>query len=118
MLHIHELPKRAYMKALIDQLQAKGKIYKKLIEVLPKELGIRNKIRIFSATDTNGYYTAIFMVSQKSRLLMKDVVKFEEIYQKLVAYSGHNYKYKILIIDAPLCSKAAKAFKDAKWKII
>ena len=106
------------MKALIDQLQAKGKLYKKLVEVQPKELGIRNKIRIFSATDTNGYFTAIFMVSQKSRLLMKDVAKFEEIYQKLVTYSGHNYKYKILIIDAPLCSKAAKGFKEAKWKIL
>ena len=106
------------MRALIDQLQAKGKLYKKLVEVQPKELGIRNKIRIFSATDTNGYFTAIFMVSQKSRLLMKDVSKFEEIFQKLVTYSGHNYKYKILTIDAPLCSKAAKGFKDAKWKIL
>lgn len=106
------------MKALIDQLQSRGKIYKHLVEVQPKELNIRNKVRIFSATDMNGYYTAIFMISQKSRLLMKDVVKFEEIYQKLVTYSGHNFKYKILIIDAPLCSKAKKSFSDAKWKII
>lgn len=106
------------MKALIDQLQARGKIYKRLEEVKPKELGIRNKIRIFSATDTNGYFTTIFMIAQKSRILMKDVAKFEEIYQKLVTYSGHNYKYKVLIIDAPLCSKAEKAFGEAKWKII
>jgi hypothetical protein len=49
---------------------------------------------------------------------MKDVQKFEEICQKLVTYSGHNYKYKILIIDAPLCSKAQKAFRDAAWKIM
>ena len=118
MLQIHEIPKREYMRALIDQLQAKGKIYKKLVEIQPKELKVRNKIRIFSATDTNGYFTTIFMVSQKSRLLMKDVVKFEEIFQKLVTYSGHNYKYKILIIDAPLCSKAQKAYREAKWKII
>ena len=118
MLQIHEIPKREYMRALINQLQAKGKIYKKLVEIQPKELKVRNKIRIFSATDINSYYTTIFMVSQKSRLLMKDVIKFEEIYQKLVTYSGHNYKYKILIIDAPLCSKAKKAFGEAKWKII
>lgn len=118
MLQIHEIPKREYMKALIDQLQSKGKIYKHLVEIQPKALLIRNKIRIFSATDMNGYYTAIFMVSQKSRLLMKDVVKFEEIYRKLVTYSGHNFKYKILIVDAPLCSKAQKAFSDAAWKIM
>ncbi len=118
MLQIHEIPKREYMKALIDQLQSKGKLYKQLTEIQPRELHVRNKIRIFSAIDTNGYHTALFMVSQKSRLLMKDVVKFEEIYQKLVTYSGHNYKYRILIIDAPLCSKAKKAFGDLKWKII
>lgn len=106
------------MKALIDQLQSKGKLYKELVEIAPKELKIRNKIRIFSALDTKGHYTAIFMISQKSRLLMKDVVKFEEIYAKLVTYSGHNYKYKILIIDAPLCSKAAKAFGETGWKIL
>ena len=52
LLQIHEIPKREYMRALLDQLHAKGKIYKKLVEVQPKELGIRNKIRIFSATDT------------------------------------------------------------------
>jgi hypothetical protein len=118
LLQIHEIPKREYMRALIEQLQSNGKIYKQLAEFQPKELNVRNKIRIFSATDMNGYYTAIFMVSQKSRLLMKDVAKFEEIYQKLVTYRGHNYKNKILTIDAPLCSKAKKAFKDAKWKII
>ena len=118
MLQIHEIPKREYMKALIDQLQSKGKLYKQLVEIHPRELNIRNKIRIFSATDTKGYFTTIFVVSQKSRLLMKDVVKFEEIYRKLVTYSGSNYKYKILIIDAPLCSKAEKAFGDAAWKIM
>jgi len=106
------------MKALIDQLQSKGKLYKELVEVAPKELKIRNKIRIYSALDTKGYYTAIFMVSQKSRLLMKDVIKFEEIYAKLVTYSGHNFKHKILIIDSPLCSKAKKAFGEAAWKIL
>ena len=118
MQQIYEIPKREYMKALIDQLHSKGKLYKRLVEIQPKELNIRNKIRIFNAIDTNSYFTTIFVVSQKSRLLMKDVQKFEEIYQKLVTYSGHNYKYKILIIDAPLCSKAQKAFSDAAWKIM
>jgi hypothetical protein len=48
---------------------------------------------------------------------MKDVHKFEEIYAKLTLFCEHNFKYKILFIDAPLCSKATKAFKDSGWKI-
>ena len=102
---------------VVDSLRQKGKIYKKMVEVSPKELGIRNKIKIYKATDTNGYFWAIFAVSQKSRLLMKDVHKFEEIYGKLTLFFDHKFKHKVIFIDAPLCSKAASAFKEAGWKI-
>jgi len=105
------------MQMVVDSLRVKGKIYKKMQEVLPKELGIRNKIKIYKATDMNGYYWAIIAVSQKSKVFMKDVSKFEEIYAKLTLFSGHNYKYKIIFIDAPLCSKAKITFKQQGWKI-
>ncbi len=105
------------MQMVVESFRQKGKIFKKMQEVLPKELGIRNKIKIYKATDLNGYFWAIFAVSQKSRILMKDVHKFEEIYMKLTLYCDHNFKYKILFIDAPLCSKAKKAFIEAGWKI-
>jgi hypothetical protein len=105
------------MQMVVDSLRKKGKIYKKMQEVLPKELGVRNRIKIYKATDTNGYFWAVFGVSQKSRLLMKDVHKFEEIYAKLTIYCEHNFKHKVLFIDAPLCSKAKEGFKIAGWKI-
>ncbi|EHP28624.1 hypothetical protein SMGD1_0097 [Sulfurimonas gotlandica GD1] len=105
------------MQMVVDSLRQKGKIYKKMQEIPPKELGIRNKIRMYKATDVTGYFWAIFAVSQKSKLLMKDVRKFEEIYAKLVIFFGHNFKHKIIFIDAPLCSKAKDAFKSQGWKI-
>ena len=105
------------MQMVVDSLREKGKIYKKMQEVVPKELGIRNKIRMYKATDTSGYFWAIFAVSQKSRLLMKDVHKFQEIYGKLTVFCEHNFKHKIIFIDAPLCSKAKAAFIQSGWKI-
>ena len=105
------------MQMIVDALRKKGKIYKKMLEMSPKELGIRNKIKIYKATDTKGYFWAIFAVSQKSRILMKDVHKFQEIYAKLTLFCEHNFKHKIIFIDAPLCSKAKLAFKEAGWKI-
>lgn len=105
------------MQMVVDSFRAKGKIFKKMQEVAPKELGIRNKIKMYKATDITGYFWAIFAISQKSRLLMKDVHKFEEIYNKLCLFSDHKYKHKILFIDAPLCSKAKVAFKKSGWKI-
>jgi len=105
------------MQMVVDSLRQKGKIYKKMQEVSPKELGIRNKIRIYKATDTTGYFWAIFAISQKSRLLMKDVHKMQEIYAKLTLFCEHNFKHKMIFIDAPLCSKAKSAFKESGWKI-
>ena len=105
------------MQMVVDSLRKKGKIYKKMQEVPLKELGIRNKIKIYKATDVNGYFWAIFAVSQKSKLLMKDVHKFEEIYAKLVLYFDHNFKHKALFVDAPLCSKAKAALETQGWKI-
>ncbi len=105
------------MQIVVDALRKKGKLFKKMQEIAPKELGIRNRLKIYSATDTYGYFWAIFAVSQKSRLLMKDVHKFEEIYTKLTLYCDHNFKHKVLFVDAPLCSKAQKAFKEAGWKL-
>ena len=105
------------MQTIVDSLAKKGKVYKKMQEVSPKELGIRNKIKIFKATDPKGYFWAIFAVTQKSRLLMKDVHKFEEIYMKLVLHSDHNFKYKTLFVDAPLCSKAKEAFLEKGWSL-
>jgi hypothetical protein len=105
------------MQMVVDSLRQKGKIYKKMLEIAPKDLGVRNKIKIYKATDITGYFWAIFAVSQKSRLLMKDVHKFEEIYAKLTLFCEHNFKHKIIFIDAPLCSKAEAAFKASGWKI-
>lgn len=105
------------MQMVVDALRKKGKIYKKMQEITPKELGVRNKIKIYKATDTRGYFWAILAISQKSRVLMKDVHKMQEIYAKLVLYCEHNFKHKIIFIDAPLCSKAKAGFKEAGWKV-
>ena len=105
------------MQMVVDSFRQKGKIYKKMQEISPKEIGIRNKIKMFKATDTSNKLWAIFAVSQKSRLLMKDVHKFEEIYTKLSLFCEANFTHKAIFIDAPLCSKAKAAFIEAGWKI-
>lgn len=116
MLHFEET--RTMLKPIIDRLNACGLIYKNLNEVPSKALGIRNRIRLFEATDRQGYYSAIFIVEQKSRILMKDVEKFETILRKLELYVDHAFKQRILMLDAPLCSKAEAAFKQQGWSII
>jgi len=105
------------MQTVVDALRKKGKLYKKMLEITPKELGIRNKIKIYKATDIRGYFWAIIVINQKSRILIKDVEKFNAIFAKLVQYFDHNFKHKVLFIDAPLCSKAKASFKAHSWKL-
>ena len=105
------------LEYIVEDFRKKGKLFKKFEEVFPKELGIRNRITIYKTLDLKGYFWAIFVIKQKSRVLLKDVAKIEEIYKKLVAYKEHNFKYKTLYIDAPLCSKAKKGFKEAGWNV-
>lgn len=109
---------RTMLKPIIDRLNAKGLIYKNLDEVQPKALGIRNRIRLFTATDRQGYYTVLFVVAQKSRVLMKDVEKLETILRKMELYVDHAFKHRVLMLDAPLCSKAEAALKKQGWKLI
>lgn len=105
------------MQMLVDSLRKKGKIYKKMQEITPKELGIRNKIKIYKATDMRGYFWAIIVVEQKSKILQKDIAKFEEILAKFTRYVEHNFKHKIIFIKAPICSKAKEGFKKFGWRV-
>lgn len=101
----------------MELLRKKGKIYKKFEEITPKDLGIRNKITLYKATDIHGYFWAIICVKQKTRVLLKDVAKYESIYVKMVHYFDHNFKHKVIFIDAPLCSKAKEGFKKHTWRV-
>jgi len=106
------------MKTFVEFLKEKNKIYKKIDLIEPKTLGIRNKIEIYSATDIKGYFTLIIKITQKSRLLQKEVLKYNDIYNKCVSYLDHNCKHKLLIIESPLCSKAKKAFQESGWVLL
>ena len=106
------------MQKIVSQLQSKKLIYKKLEEIQPSTLNIRNKIRIFHTLDLSSRYGILFVVSQKSRIMQKNVAIFESIVEKVKIYVDHNVINKVIIIDAPLCSKAKALFKENRWKVI
>ena len=105
------------MKELIEFLSTKGLIFKKLKNIEPKELEIRKRVTIYIGVDLKNYHTVILHISQKSRFLTKDVLKLEEIFQKVIDFKNINYKKKILILNAPLCSKAKTIINKKKWKL-
>ena len=75
-------------------------------EIAPKDIGVRKKLHIYEAIDNNKNSFYIISISQKSRVLQKDVVQYEEIYQKVQEFTKITFTYKLISIEAPLCSKA------------
>jgi hypothetical protein len=106
------------MKELVDTLRAKGLIYRKLIMIDKKGLKTRKKIEIYEAVDFERYYSAIFILRQKSRFLRKDADVLEELYARLKVLQDHNFKKKILLYDMPFCSKAQAQMKEEGWRLI
>lgn len=106
------------MKDFVEYLKDKNKIFKKIEPILPKTIGIRKKIEIYHCIDTKGYFTLLIKITQKSRVLQKDVVTYNTIFDKCVQYLDHHCKYKLLIIESPLCSKAATGFKESGWELL
>ena len=106
------------MKEVVQVLLDKKMILKKLNPVNLSLLSTRKKIKIFTGVDQNSNYISIFSVAKKSRFLQKDVQDFEELFLKLLYLQGHNFKKKILILNAPLCSKAKVLLKEYRWRLV
>jgi hypothetical protein len=106
------------MKKLVNVLLEKNHIYKSLKKIDIKTLGTRKKIEIYEAVDTKSYYTAIFILTQKSRFLKKNADELEVIYEKLKVAQDHNFKKRLFIYQLPFCSHAKALMKERGWRFI
>lgn len=105
------------MKNITNFFTNKQIIFSSFEYVEPKELKSRKKINIFHALDINNKYYAIFKIDSKSRFLTKNAEELHLLLDKLITYKDHNFKFKILIISSPICSKAKEFLKKLKWTI-
>ena len=97
------------MKEILDLLIKKGIICK---ELKPLKLNTRKKIAAFLGVNLKNEYCLILKIDKKSRILKKE---FEEILQ-LLPEINFRYKKKILITDAPVCSKTKEILKE--WRML
>ncbi|MEA2112171.1 MAG: hypothetical protein U9P71_09005 [Campylobacterota bacterium] len=106
------------MTLLFKELYKMKHNFKQIQEISPKELGIRNKITIHYGIDSSNSQVALLGINQKSRILIKDVPKFEAIMTKLSNFVGYKFSKKVLILKAPICSKALKALQERNFTVM
>lgn len=101
------------------QLQLAKELRKmsKKVSIDPKALKIRSRVELFHSIEGQKS-VAIIGVAQKSRILVKDVAKFDEILKKMIVYVDHPFDIKRIVIDAPLCSKAKGELESEGWQVV
>lgn len=104
------------MKEMLEKV-FKNKILTSLEPISPKVLDTRKKFTIFSGVDLKTFYHLIFNVEQKSRFILKNAQEFIDLEQKLELHVKHIYKYKHIVVSAPLCTKAALLLRNSGWKV-
>lgn len=106
------------MKEMLERICSKQVVFTSLEMVDSKTiLNTRKKLAIFSGTDRRSFYHLIFRSPQKSRLITKHVHEIIEFTHTLELHFQHAYKYKHLLVQAPLCSKAALLLHENGWKV-
>ena len=106
------------MKEIVDILSDKKIFLKSFEEMNLSSLNSRKKIKIYLGVTQKLYYTVVFVVNQKSRILLKASMEMQKLAKKLVLLRNHNFKHKILIISSPLCSKAKSFLEQDGWKVV
>jgi hypothetical protein len=91
--------------------------YQQMQEITPASIGIRKKVRLFMAR-REGRLSAIVALEQKSRVVLKDVVVLESIVEKMEHLVAADFTAKVLLMEAPLCSKARRALEEQGWDIL
>lgn len=104
-------------KSITDYLRDKNIIFKELKTIEPKALSSRKKIVIYDGLSLNKQNISTFYIKQSSRFLLKNAQQIIEIKEKLESYTQHKYKRSILLIDAPLCSKALRFLEEQNWNV-
>ena len=105
------------MKSLVEYLQQHGIIFKSLEPLSPKALGTRKRASFYIGIDLKGYYVFVVHLSKKSRVLRKEAQDLDALHAKAEKVVDSTIKHKILVLDAPLCSKAKMWLREKGWRV-
>jgi hypothetical protein len=105
------------MKSIVERLQRHNLIFQSLKPITPKSLNSRKKIDIYLGVDTQSYYSTIFFVEKKSRIVQKEVQSYLDLHAKLEQSIDSAIKKRYIFIDAPLCSKAKALLESHQWRV-
>ena len=105
------------MKEVSEILVDSDILCPKLEPISPKELNSRKKISCFFGVNRDRYFCFIILVSKKSRVLKKEAMELEELWERAKTLKDTNIPNKTLLLKAPICSKALNLLEELGWRV-
>ncbi len=105
------------MKELVEFFKKRGIIFRSLRPLDPKALGIKKRLELFEGVDLEGAFVLVMKIARKSRVVQKEAQQLEVLAKEIESKVGHRFKYRYMIIQAPLCSKAKKWLEENGWRV-
>ena len=106
------------LKEVMEPLQAGGFLFKRFEPFSLKTIGSRKRIGVYHGVDLENRYTLVFVVEKKSRVLQKEVREWLEIKSKIEHHYGYRILQNVLLLRAPICSKAKALLEAEGWSVI
>ncbi|WP_201353576.1 hypothetical protein [Hydrogenimonas urashimensis] len=99
-------------------LQAGGYLFKRFEPFSLRTIGSRKRIGVYHGVDLQNRYTLVFVVDKKSRVLRKEVREWFEIKTKIEHHYGYRILQNIVLLHAPICSKAKALLESEGWSLV
>lgn len=106
------------MRNLIDIMVKNSIICPKMDKVDKQKFKIRKKINIYNGVTIQSHRILIFHIERKSKISQREIRLLNDIGLKLIERSKIIFKTKILVINAPTCSKAKRLSEGLGWKFL
>ncbi|MBD3795398.1 MAG: hypothetical protein IE878_00900 [Epsilonproteobacteria bacterium] len=105
------------MKEVLDFVVSKKLTFRSFKPIDTKQLGSTKKVKCYFGTNLERYFIFLIHVKRKMRVLRKDTHDFIELHTQMELLNDSKIKYKYLLIEAPLCSKAKKFLEENGWVV-
>jgi len=104
------------MKEVLEKLRLKH-LFTSFSPIETSSLGSRKKVTIFHGVDQKQCFHLVIISLQKSRFVHKHALELGDLLSKIVLHVNHNYAYKHLFLNSPLCSKTQHYLEEEGWRI-
>ncbi|MBN2963642.1 hypothetical protein JWV37_02525 [Sulfurospirillum sp. T05] len=105
------------MNHIVNALLSKGVVCRSLTPVSLRELDSRKRLECYVGVGLDARYICVWMRESKTKILSAEAAQLEALVARLEVLRNHRVFVKILLTNAPVCSKTQTLMQKNGWRI-